>query len=209
QRIVTQLCYKRAVPKIVDPVERRLAVAAAVWRVVRRGGLAPAAVPNGAPEGGLSGGPPRPLLPPPARLPALTPRMIMERIERRIAALPTEPDPRRRAELVLAELLPMDAERAAENEVWLAFTARAMVDPELRVLRNEGHDALRAGCRRLVQDLAGPGRPGHDIERETDRLHALVDGLAVHAPTRPATTTPAEMLAIVGSPLHALEHALA
>jgi len=203
------LCYKRAVPKIVDPVERRQAVAAAVWRVVRRDGLAQASVRNVAREAGLSAGSLRHYFATQSELFAFTLRMIMERIERRIAALPAEPDPRRRAELVLAELLPMDAERAAENEVWLAFTARAMVDPELQVLRNEGYDALRGGCRRLVQDLAGPNRPGHDIEREAHRLHALVDGLAVHAAMRPDTTTPEEMLAIVRSHLHALEHALA
>jgi AcrR family transcriptional regulator len=127
QRIVTQLCYKGAVPKIVDPVERRLAVAAAVWRVVRRDGLAQASVRNVAREAGLSAGALRHYFATQSELLAFTLRMIMERIERRIAALPAEPDPRRRAELVLAELLPMDAERAAENEVWLAFTARAMV----------------------------------------------------------------------------------
>lgn len=197
------------VPKVVDPVERRLAVAAAVWRVVRRDGLAQASVRNVAREAGLSAGSLRHYFATQSELLAFTLQMIMERIEQRIAALPAEPDPRRRAELVLAELLPMDAERAAENEVWLAFTARSMVDPELKVLRNEGYDALRDGCRRLVQDLGGPGHPQHDIEREAHRLHALVDGLAVHAAMRPDTTTPEEMLAIVGSHLHALEYALA
>src|SRR5262249_59625662 len=127
----TQMCYKRAVPKIVDPVERRLAVAAAVWRVVRRDGLARASVRNVAREAGLSAGSLRHYFATQSELLAFTLRMIMERIERRIAALPAEPDPRRRAELVLAELLPMDAERAAENEVWLAFTAPAIVHPDL------------------------------------------------------------------------------
>lgn len=197
------------VPKVVDPVERRLAVAAAVWRVVRRDGLAQASVRNVAREAGLSAGSLRHYFATQSELLAFTLQMIMERIEQRIAALPVEPDPRRRAELVLAELLPMDAERAAENEVWLAFTARSMVDPELRVLRNEGYDALHAGCRRLVQDLAGPGHPRHDIEQEAHRLHALVDGLAVHAAMRPDTTTPEEMRAIIVSHLHAMEHALA
>ncbi|GGV07629.1 hypothetical protein GCM10010182_28410 [Actinomadura cremea] len=58
----------------------------------------------------------------------------------------------------------MDAERAAENQVWLAFTARALVDPELRALCEEAHDVLRSGCRDLVRALA----PG-DVETETDR----------------------------------------
>ncbi|TYB49701.1 TetR/AcrR family transcriptional regulator [Actinomadura chibensis] len=186
-------------PKVVDPVERRLEVAAAVWRVVRRDGLERASVRNVAREAGLSAGSLRHYFATQSELFVFTLRMIMERIERRIAALPAEPDPRRRAERILAELLPMDAERAAENEVWLAFTSRSMVDPELRALRNEGYDALRAGCRRLVEALGS-----RNVESETDRLHALVDGLAVHAATRPDVATPGAMRAAVAAHLDSL-----
>ncbi|MET8178314.1 TetR family transcriptional regulator C-terminal domain-containing protein [Streptomyces sp. NPDC005336] len=109
------------------------------------------------------------------------------------AAPDTRLDPRTRAERVLAELLPMDAERQAENEVWLAFTARTLVDSELRSLSDEGYELLREGCRRLVRDLAGDGPSATAVAGEADRLHALVDGLAVHAATRPEHNTPRRM----------------
>ncbi|MWK38604.1 TetR family transcriptional regulator [Actinomadura sp. J1-007] len=207
--MVTRLCYKRPVPKVVDPEERRRDVAAAVWRVVRRDGLDQASVRNVAREAGLSPGSLRHYFASQSGLLAFTLRTVTERIERRIAALPDEPDPRRRAAAVLAELLPMDAERAAENEVWLAFTSRSMVDPELRALRDEGYEALRSGCRALVAALAGPDRSDGAVERETDRLHALVDGLAVHAATRPDRLTPARMAAALESHLDDLQRALA
>jgi AcrR family transcriptional regulator len=185
-------------PKVVDPARRRQEVVAAVWRVIRRDGLDRASVRNVAREAGLSTGSLRHYFATQPELLAFTLRTIIERIEERIAASPpTDGDPRERAVRVLHELLPMDAERAAENQVWLAFTARALVSPELRALCEEAHDALRSGCRILVESLA----PDADTELETDRLHALVDGLAVHAALHPRITTPARMRAALAAHL--------
>jgi AcrR family transcriptional regulator len=189
----------------VDPEQRRRDVVEAVWRVVRRGGLERASVRNVAQEAGLSMGSLRHYFATQAELLSFTLRMIIERIEQRIAALPTERDPRRRAERVLAELLPLDAERAAENEVWLAFTARAQVDAELRAVRDDGYTLLRSGCRALVEGFAAQ-TPGLDVETETDRLHALLDGLAVHMAMRPDLNTPERVRAIVIRHLDDLAH---
>ncbi len=190
---------------MVDPVERRREVAEAVWRVVRRDGLDRASVRGVAREAGLSMGSLRHYFAAQSELLDFTLRMIIERIDRRIAALPEEADPRLRAERVLVEVLPMDAERAAENEVWLAFTARALVDPGLRAIREQAHDRLRGGCRDLVRSLL-PDEADHDVDRETDRLHALVDGLAVHAATRPDAYTPHHMRSVLALHLDELKH---
>lgn len=187
-------------PKVVDPVERKQELAQAVWRVIRRDGLAEASVRNVAKEARLSMGSLRHYFGTQAELMAFALRMVIDRIEARIAALEPEPDPRRRAELILTELLPVDADRAAENEVWLAFTAQAMVDPELRALRDAGYDTLRAGCRGLSEGLSVA-----DAELEADRLHALVDGLAVHAAMRPDLNSPERMRAIIARHLDELE----
>ncbi|GAA1910646.1 TetR/AcrR family transcriptional regulator [Streptomyces durmitorensis] len=181
-------------PKVVDPQLRRRELAEAVWRVVRRDGLDHASVRNVAREAGLSMGSLRHYFVSQSELMAFALRMVIDRIEQRIAALPPDDDPLRHAARTLAELLPLDDQRRAENEVWLAFTARAMTDPELRTLRDEGYEALRAGCRGLVAGLVSPGR---DPEQETARLHALVDGLAVHAAMRPDVETPESMYAVV------------
>ncbi|WP_344907591.1 TetR/AcrR family transcriptional regulator [Actinomadura meridiana] len=188
-------------PKVVDPARRRNEVVAAVWRVIRRDGLDRASVRNVAREAGLSAGSLRHYFATQPELLAFTLRTIIERVEERIAAVsaPTA-DPRDRAARILDELLPMDAERAAENNVWLAFTARALVDPDLRALCEEAHTALRAGCLALVTSLA----PESDTELEADRLHALVDGLAVHAALHPQTTTPPRMRAAISAHLDEL-----
>jgi len=191
-------------PKLVDPQERRRELAEAVWRVIRRDGLEHASVRNVAREADLSMGSLRHYFGSQNELLTFALRMVMDRIETRISALPPIPDPRERAARVLAELLPLDAERRAENEVWLAFTAKSMVDPELGALRDEGWAALRSGCGALVDALLPARATRASRELETDRLHALVDGLAVHAATRPSHVTAARMRAVIAAHVDAL-----
>ncbi|MFC9969961.1 TetR/AcrR family transcriptional regulator [Spirillospora sp. NPDC127200] len=193
-------------PKVVDPVRRRRELAEAVWRVIRRDGLEEASVRRVAQEAGLSMGSLRHYFASQSELLAFALRMVIDRIDRRVAALDPSGPPRERAERVLAQLLPMDDERRAENEVWLAFTARAMVDPGLRALRDEGYDALRAGCRRVVALLrdADAAADADETELAAARLHALVDGLAVHAAMRPGDTTPERMAAVIARHLDEL-----
>jgi AcrR family transcriptional regulator len=191
-------------PKVVDPVERRRELVEAVLRVIRRDGLEQASVRNVAREAGLSMGSLRHYFASQSELMVFAFRTIIDRIESRLARLEPESDPRRRAERVLAELLPLDDERRAENELWLAFTSRAMVDPALGDLRDEGYDALRAGCRAILTDLSAAGLAPTDVHTETERLHALLDGLAVHAAMRPDIHTAESLKAAIGRHLDAL-----
>jgi hypothetical protein len=61
---------------------------------------------------------------------------------------------------------------------------QALVDPDLRELRDGAHAALRELCRRVAEGDRDPGRAA-------EQLHALVDGLALHAVLAPNVTTPA------------------
>lgn len=193
-------------PKVVDPVVRRRELAEAVWRVIRRDGLEQASVRKVAREAGLSMGSLRHYFATQSELLGFAMRMVIERIDGRVAALEPTGGARERVERVLAELLPFDDARRAENEVWLAFTARAMVDPELRTLRDEGYDVLREACRNLVGTLteAGELRAGLDAELEAERLFALLDGLAVHAAMRPELHPPPRLTAVISRHLDEL-----
>jgi AcrR family transcriptional regulator len=191
-------------PKVVDPVQRRQEVAQAVVRVIRRDGLEQASVRNVAREAALSMGSLRHYFVSQSELMVFAFRTVIDRIEARVADLEPEPDPRRRAERALAELLPLDDERRAENEVWLAFTSRAIADPALRHLRDEGYDALQAGCRAILTDLAAAGLAPTDIQAEAERLHAWLDGLAVHAAMRADLHTAESLTAAIARHLDAL-----
>jgi AcrR family transcriptional regulator len=191
-------------PKIVDHQQRRRELGHAVWRVIRRDGVDHASVRAVAEEAGWSPGALRHYFASQSELLAFAMRLVVERIEARIAALDRSAEPRRSVEQVLHELLPLDDERRAENEVWLAFTARALIDRELRAQHDEIHDALHAACASALETLAAAGRA--NTELQTERLHALVDGLAVHTALRPDLMSPKHVVAVLQLHLDALEN---
>jgi AcrR family transcriptional regulator len=133
-------------PKVVDHEQRRRELGHAVWRVIRRDGAERASVRAVAAEAGWSPGALRHYFATQSELLAFAMRLVVERIEGRLSALERAADPRVAVEQVLYELLPIDDERRAENEVWLAFTARALIDPDLRAQHNEVYDALHQAC---------------------------------------------------------------
>jgi AcrR family transcriptional regulator len=195
-------------PKVVDHEQRRRELGHAVWRVIRRDGVDHASVRTVAEEAGWSPGALRHYFASQSALLAFAMRLVVERIEGRIAALGRAADPRQAVEQVLYELLPLDDERRAENEVWLAFTARALIDPELRVQHAEVHDALHRACASAVETLAAAGRAnaGTATALQAERLHALTDGLAVHTALRPDLMAPEHIVAVVRLHLDALEN---
>jgi AcrR family transcriptional regulator len=195
------------VPKVVDHEQRRRELGHAVWRVIRRDGIDQASVRIVAEEAGWSAGALRHYFATQSELLAFAMRLVVERIEGRIAALDRATDPRQAVAEVLHELLPLDDERRAENEVWLAFTARALIDPELRAQHSEVHDALHQACASALEALAAGGRADASVATalQVERLHALLDGLAVHTALRPDLMPPEQIVAVVRLHLDALE----
>ena len=182
-------------PKIVDHEQRRRELAEAVWRVIRRGGVDGASVRSVAQEAGWSAGALRHYFRTQSELLDFAIELAAERIRERVGALELAEDPRRAVEQLLFELLPLDDERRAENEVWLAFTARALIDPRLRVRYAEVDDELHAASLRAVQMLGFP--PGRTRVVEAERLHTLLDGLALHGAMRPERLPPRRITAVL------------
>ena len=194
-------------PKVVDHEQRRRELGLAVWRVIRRDGVERASVRTVAGEAGWSPGALRHYFATQSELLAFAMRLVVERIAGRIAALDRATDPRQAVEQVLHELLPLDDERRAENEVWLAFTARALIDSELRAQHNEVHDALHQACASALETLAAAGRADADpTALQVERLHALTDGLAVHTALRPELMPPKQIVAVMRLHLDALKN---
>jgi AcrR family transcriptional regulator len=193
------------VPKLVDHGQRRQELGHAVWRVIRRDGVDQASVRTVAKEAGWSPGALRHYFGSQSELLAFAMRLVVERVEDRVGALDTAADPREAVEQVLRELLPLDDERRAENEVWLAFTARALIHPELRAQHDEVHDALHQASERALETLAADADPATALEVE--RLHALIDGLAVHTALRPDLMPPERIVAVLRLHLDGLARA--
>jgi AcrR family transcriptional regulator len=166
-------------PKIVDEQTRRTELAEAVWRVVRRDGLQQASVRNVAQEAGLSTGSLRHSFASQSELMVYAMRLVAQRIQTRVEAVDPTGDPLRVVQDTIAEMLPLDAERRTECEVWLAFSARSVVDPALTPLREETHRLLTLVFGNLIDRLRTAGLTRANLNRsvEAHRLYALVDGL--------------------------------
>jgi AcrR family transcriptional regulator len=204
--MVAQLCYKGKMPRQVDPERRRAELAEAVWTVIRRDGLQRASVRNVAREAGLSMGSLRHYFATQSELLCFAMHLVGDRARERVRRLPPATDPRQAAEQLLHQLVPLDDERRAESEVWLAFTGAALADPEQRAIHAQIHDQIRGACASALTLLADAGQTadGLDLSLEAARLHALVDGLAVHATMRPANLPPARVVAILARHLDSL-----
>lgn len=191
-------------PKIVDHEERKEKLAEAAWRVIRRDGLERASVRTIAAEAGISAGSMRHYFSTQSELLAFSMKLVSDRVKARIRSTEFTGEPFEDIQLLLYELLPIDEEQSAEMEVWFNFTAKALVDPALQSLSNEVDDELRAAMSQSIDLLVDSGlaRPDLNREIESERLYALIDGLAVHAVMQPGRVTSDVLKSVV---LHHLE----
>lgn len=183
-------------PKIVDHTARREEIAEALWRVVRRDGIRSASVRTVAAEAGWSAGAVRYYFPDQDGLLSFAMDLVSRRVTDRINALEATGSLESIVLRYVDEVLPLDAERRAEFDVWLAFMAQAQAETGAGTLHahvDAVHNGLRELCASLIKSLAEAGalKPGLDQRREVELLHAVIDGLALHAAIQPERTTPA------------------
>ncbi|GAA1635516.1 TetR/AcrR family transcriptional regulator [Kribbella alba] len=197
-------------PKIVDHDARREEIARALWRVVRRDGIRAASVRTVAAEAGWSAGAVRYYFPDQDGLVNFAMDLVARRVENRISAIEPKGTAIEIALRYLEEVIPLDTERQAEFDVWLSFTAQAQAESGEGGLREHlgpVHDALRGLCASLVGGLAKAGalRGDLDLDLEVERLHALLDGLSLHAVIQPDRTTPARVRQHLTTHLNSLQ----
>ncbi|WP_143266215.1 MULTISPECIES: TetR/AcrR family transcriptional regulator [Amycolatopsis] len=174
-------------PKIVDHEQRRWELVRAVWRVIRERGVQGASIRSIAHAAGWSPSLVQYYFSTQAELLLFALRAISEETERRLTELESPPDPRDRALTQLERLLPMDPDSYVATEIWVAFLSLVLVDTEARALHEEAHHRLACLCRELLDGMSATGQlaPDVDLDLEAGLLHALFDGLAVHAVTVP------------------------
>ncbi|WP_457032332.1 TetR/AcrR family transcriptional regulator [Kitasatospora sp. P5_F3] len=184
-------------PKIVDPAARRTAVAEAVLRVVGRDGLEAASLRNVAEEAGLAIGSVRHYFGDHDELILFAMQELGRRLDARVRThvaplLAEGTDRRPRIEALLAEFLPLDAARHQEAALWLAFVTAARTRPQLQPHAHRMQESLRTLLAELLRRARSAGAlpDDLDIELETLRLSALLDGLALQAVIEPHRVTP-------------------
>ncbi|MDN3478519.1 MULTISPECIES: TetR/AcrR family transcriptional regulator [unclassified Curtobacterium] len=161
----------------IDLEERRRTVSAAACQVLARDGLGALSVRNVAAEAGLPPSTVRYAFPTQASVREHAIASVFDRTRERIEAIPADLPTRQWARAVLVELLPLDDERVVELDVYLALGNAALTDAELRPTLDRVVVEMRRWCERVLEVL---GVPSADLEYEACRLHALLDGLAMH-----------------------------
>ncbi len=134
--------------------------------------------------------------------------LVHERARERVATHFAVKDPRKFAEAVLAELLPLDDQRRMEMAVNMAVVAESPSHHALRQVALDAQKAISDACAAVLMRLQNEKlvRPDADLAYETERLHALVDGLALHALTADAKDMkPKSILGVLRAHLATLE----
>ncbi|RUL52035.1 TetR/AcrR family transcriptional regulator [Lysinibacillus antri] len=163
-------------PKIVNHEERKALIAKATWSVIAREGLGGASVRSIAKEANLSLGAVRHYFNTQEELLEFAMKLVEEQVTERIIEHTKQPLPPKQLTLnMLMELVPV-GERIVEMQVWLEY-----VSYKLRK-KNLQEDAVHDGIVFIINQLndAGLLKKGLNLEEEIIRLHALIDGLALH-----------------------------
>ncbi len=166
-------------PRLIDHAERDREIGDAAWRVLAREGLAGLSVRKVADEAGLATASLRRAFPTQAALRSFCLDRIQATVGDRILAHSGEGLPLVRA--VLQEVLPLDETRRAEMIVQVQLGSLALTDASLQDSVRQLSDGVRRVCVLALGELSRSGAAGAvtDAEAEADRLHALLDGLAL------------------------------
>ncbi|MFI6871611.1 TetR/AcrR family transcriptional regulator [Nocardia sp. NPDC050406] len=175
-------------PKTIDHEQRKAEVAAAVWRLIVGSGVGAVSLRTVAAEAGIVLGSLRHSFPTKADLLAYSMQLVHTSVEQRVATHVGIKDPHAMAMAILLELLPVDERRYTEMRVNVALIAESPAHPRLAELAEEAQRAIADLCRQICRHLAATDRlhSTRDVTTEARRLHALIDGLALHVLVTPA-----------------------
>ncbi|PSA91708.1 TetR family transcriptional regulator [Bacillus atrophaeus] len=191
-------------PKRIDHEKRRKQIAEAAWRVILERGMEGATVRNIAEEAELSLGALRHYFSTQDELLVYAMKLVKEKAAARINEIALQDLPPKEKILnILLEIVPTDDETRAEMEVWFAFTAyfrhkEAVYDAQ--------HDGIFIAMRKLIDylDQFHLLQNHLDNEIETEKLYALIDGLALHAMLEPERVNKKRIERVLIQHLHSI-----
>jgi hypothetical protein len=111
---------------------------------------------------------------------------------------------------VLLEALPLDAERAAEARVLMAFWSMAVAHPVLREVQGAGYRKWRELVARLLAEAAERGEVAADLDTGSigEQLMCLVDGLLMQGTLEPDRLPATRQVQLLDTALARLTHVL-
>ncbi|MCT1902957.1 TetR/AcrR family transcriptional regulator [Oceanobacillus sojae] len=186
-------------PKKVDHQKRKIQIAETTWKVIVEEGIEQATVRKIAQASDFSVGAVRHYFASQSELLHFSMELVSERVMQRAKErkFSKEQNPLEFVTEGICEILPVDEERKIEMEVWLAFSAKVLVDKTLQELSNKVYQDIHQGLKNVVQalQLFEIAKKELDLGLEVNRLHAIVDGMAMHHLLNPEQFTREEMIA--------------
>ena len=186
-------------PKVVDHAERRAQISEAMWTILRRDGIHAVTVRSIAAESGRSVGAIRHYFKSQDELLLFAMHEMVVSIARRIGTIDFAKADASTLSAALEEMLPLDGQRRAEAHVWFAVLSRGQVSEQVAGSVRELDAVVRNAVYQVLTELSKVGAvdPTCDISVETDRLHALIDGLSLHGLSDPPVASPATIRAVL------------
>lgn len=168
-------------PRIVDHAQRRRELAETVWTLVRQHGVDGVNLRLITEHSGWSSGAIRHYLPHRDATLSFAVQHMAERVGARLLGIPRTGDPLSDFLKLLREVLPLDDERRAEAQVWLAFVGQSLSDPGLADTQGVAYRALNEIFRQIFEGFSALGWPAqHTPEAAAREVQALIDGLSLH-----------------------------
>ncbi|GIP36512.1 TetR/AcrR family transcriptional regulator [Paenibacillus sp. J2TS4] len=193
-------------PKIVDHEQKRKLIAETAWSIIESKGIEQASIRAVATAAGLSPGALRHYFSTQDELLLFIVDYYLVREYSRAESLAISPHPMKAAKEVLLELLPMDKDKRTAVGVWWVFAIRSLTSAALQRKKDELMDGLH-DLTKAVLELLAKGEllpPSVDVELESFRLAAVVEGLTVLALLRPELYTSANIERIIAYHLREL-----
>lgn len=177
-------------PKIVDHEEKRRLIAESAWNIIETKGIEHASIRAVAAAAKLSPGALRHYFSTQDELLLFIVDYFLTRRTQN-EELDISHIPMKAAKEVLLELLPTNSEKRTATGVWWVFAIRSLSSSTLQSKKDELTDGLHHMTKTVLGllDSAELLRPSIDIDLETLRLAAVVEGLTILALLRPELYT--------------------
>ncbi|THJ68624.1 TetR family transcriptional regulator [Arthrobacter echini] len=192
-------------PKRIDRDARKAQFAEAVWRIILDRGISAVSIRTVAEQASVAVGSLRHVFPTRAELLRFSAELMLQRARDRILSTEALEDPEQYALEIAKNLLPLHPDSRAELEINIALIAESPALPELVQLRDDAYQQLGQLCVRLVGILAEK-LGEQDVREEARRLHALIDGVALHLLMRPLAEDADWAIRIIRGELHRIAH---
>ena len=186
-------------PKIVDHDERRRVIVEALWRVVARDGAHEVSVRHVAAEAGMPKSSIGHYVGTMPQLMGLAVDQLVQDNTDYLMSLDLLSLDADKATEVLYTLVPVSERRRHMSGVWLLLASQAGADPEFAEVLHRLNASVAEGIGELLRAMQQRGlvESDRDIDRETRRLHALIDGLALQCMTDPSLRSETDVRAIL------------